>query len=264
MILGRTEEGLIKIKTDDPLGLRAVSCACCGDNPCAFFVGPAFFAPEYGGSLTIDDLPNELSVTVTLPIGYNEDTDETIYGPVDLVLPKIGEYEDEDYIWYRLMVPDVGPIKVWWDYTGAIRLKIIDSSDFIFYAGLYEGDFTSVPAKFVVNNPFNNTYFVNGVAVTRITESCSYTDCSPNIQDILTVTSPIKKPIWRGDNIQLEWDGYGSFIYDAYCFSLDKPYPVYSLAGSQKWAIRSGSEFYKKLGSQVNPIGTYEGGYVVT
>ena len=32
MILGRTPEGLIKIKKDDPLGLRAVNCACC--NPC--------------------------------------------------------------------------------------------------------------------------------------------------------------------------------------------------------------------------------------
>ena len=31
MILGRTTEGLIKIKKDDPLGLRAVNCACCGD-----------------------------------------------------------------------------------------------------------------------------------------------------------------------------------------------------------------------------------------
>jgi hypothetical protein len=29
MILGRTPEGAIKIKTDDPLGLRAVECACC-------------------------------------------------------------------------------------------------------------------------------------------------------------------------------------------------------------------------------------------
>ena len=29
MVIGRTEEGLIKIKTDDPLGLRAVNCACC-------------------------------------------------------------------------------------------------------------------------------------------------------------------------------------------------------------------------------------------
>ena len=30
MILGRTPEGLIKIKKDEPLGLRAVNCACCG------------------------------------------------------------------------------------------------------------------------------------------------------------------------------------------------------------------------------------------
>jgi len=29
MVIGRTTEGLIKIKTDDPLGLRAVPCACC-------------------------------------------------------------------------------------------------------------------------------------------------------------------------------------------------------------------------------------------
>lgn len=32
MILGRTPEGLIKIKKDEPLGLRAVNCACCGGN----------------------------------------------------------------------------------------------------------------------------------------------------------------------------------------------------------------------------------------
>lgn len=30
MILGRTPEGLIKIKKDEPLGLRAVNCGCCG------------------------------------------------------------------------------------------------------------------------------------------------------------------------------------------------------------------------------------------
>ena len=35
MILGRTPEGLIKIKKDDPLGLRAVNCACCGECGCA-------------------------------------------------------------------------------------------------------------------------------------------------------------------------------------------------------------------------------------
>lgn len=37
MILGRTPGGLIKIKKDDPLGLRAVNCACCGPQgfqPC--------------------------------------------------------------------------------------------------------------------------------------------------------------------------------------------------------------------------------------
>ena len=37
MILGRTPEGLIKIKKDEPLGLRAVNCACCGPQdfqPC--------------------------------------------------------------------------------------------------------------------------------------------------------------------------------------------------------------------------------------
>ena len=33
MVLGRTPEGLIKIKKDDPLGLRAVNCACCS-TPC--------------------------------------------------------------------------------------------------------------------------------------------------------------------------------------------------------------------------------------
>lgn len=251
MTLGRTSSGVIKIKTDG--GLRAVNCACCGGAPCAFFVGGAFFEPEDGGSLTIDDLPDTLSVTVTLPDG-----------PVNLILPKIGVWEDEEYIWYRLMIPDLGEVKIWWQAEGSIYAKILDGSDIGFYAGLYEGDFTQTTPKFIVNNPFNNTYLINGTTVTRVTESCSYTDCSPVLQEVVTVTSPIKKPIWQGDNIRLEWDGYGSFIYEVYCYSIEKPYSVYSLAGSQKWAIRSGSEFYKKLGSQVNPLGTYEGGYVVT
>ena len=30
MTLGRTDKGAIKIKSDSPLGLRAVNCACCG------------------------------------------------------------------------------------------------------------------------------------------------------------------------------------------------------------------------------------------
>ena len=34
VILGRTPEGLIKIKKDDPLGLRAVNCACCSTCGC--------------------------------------------------------------------------------------------------------------------------------------------------------------------------------------------------------------------------------------
>ena len=34
MTLGRTPAGAIKIKTDDPLGLRAVNCACCVNCGC--------------------------------------------------------------------------------------------------------------------------------------------------------------------------------------------------------------------------------------
>jgi len=34
MTLGRTPEGAIKIKKDDPLGLRAVNCACCNTCGC--------------------------------------------------------------------------------------------------------------------------------------------------------------------------------------------------------------------------------------
>jgi hypothetical protein len=35
MTLGRTPAGAIKIKKDDPLGLRAVECACCVNCGCA-------------------------------------------------------------------------------------------------------------------------------------------------------------------------------------------------------------------------------------
>lgn len=35
MGIGRSSAGAIKIKTDSPLGLRAVNCACCGGGACA-------------------------------------------------------------------------------------------------------------------------------------------------------------------------------------------------------------------------------------
>ena len=44
MIIGRTAENKIKIKTDEPIGLRAVECACC--NPCGY---DAFIEEEGGG-----------------------------------------------------------------------------------------------------------------------------------------------------------------------------------------------------------------------
>ena len=34
MVIGRSSTGAIKIKTDSPLGLRAVNCACCGGCDC--------------------------------------------------------------------------------------------------------------------------------------------------------------------------------------------------------------------------------------
>ena len=45
MILGRTPGGLIKIKKDDPLGLRAVNCACCATVIC----GPGYYYDMFGG-----------------------------------------------------------------------------------------------------------------------------------------------------------------------------------------------------------------------
>jgi len=65
MILGRTPEGLIKIKKDDPLGLRAVNCACC--NPCdeCFTISIPQALRELVANATID--------TVTI-LGYSPDS----------------------------------------------------------------------------------------------------------------------------------------------------------------------------------------------
>jgi len=56
MTLGRTSSGAIKIKTDSPLGLRAVECACCGGSygfPCADC--PPFLT-DFNFSLTGDQV----------------------------------------------------------------------------------------------------------------------------------------------------------------------------------------------------------------
>jgi hypothetical protein len=66
MTIGRTPSGAIKIKTDSPLGLRAVNCACCG--PCNFpqicFDG----SPSFGWVLT----PFNPPACYTAGLGPNE------------------------------------------------------------------------------------------------------------------------------------------------------------------------------------------------
>jgi hypothetical protein len=54
MILGRTPAGAIKIKTDSPLGLRAVECACCNTCPCGVTIPQAL--RELVANATIDTI----------------------------------------------------------------------------------------------------------------------------------------------------------------------------------------------------------------
>lgn len=59
MILGRTPEGLIKIKKDDPLGLRAVNCSCCGGEPeCCMYPAQGLADVDYGAN----DLPDAVTI----------------------------------------------------------------------------------------------------------------------------------------------------------------------------------------------------------
>ena len=51
MILGRTPEGLIKIKKDDPLGLRAVNCSCCAPP---VICGPGYYYDMFGAFVYAD------------------------------------------------------------------------------------------------------------------------------------------------------------------------------------------------------------------
>ena len=53
MILGRTDKGAIKIKSDGPLGLRAVNCACCGSCGCGIQVPQNLRTLVEGGNFTM-------------------------------------------------------------------------------------------------------------------------------------------------------------------------------------------------------------------
>jgi hypothetical protein len=48
MVLGRTADNKIKIRKDDPLGLRAVNCACCGG------CGPVYYDDMFGALIYAD------------------------------------------------------------------------------------------------------------------------------------------------------------------------------------------------------------------
>ena len=109
MILGRTPEGLIKIKKDDPLGLRAVNCACCGGCLCgsAVPINPPS-DPNFTKKLTGND-PNvapftqvsiNYSITVTTQSNLSHTASGTMNGSwVDAIVhdPE-GEYRCADYI----------------------------------------------------------------------------------------------------------------------------------------------------------------------
>ena len=88
MILGRTPEGLIKIKKDDPLGLRAVNCACCNPCGCGSVKLPSHL---------FETLKNATSATV-----WGTNSDEFIPNPAppfDFILWEM--------LWHGGPVPDV-------------------------------------------------------------------------------------------------------------------------------------------------------------
>ncbi len=103
MVLGRTPEGLIKIKKDDPLGLRAVNCACCG---CDFTIETAkttaislasnfnILTPDFAGSFTV---PIQFSGNPLL--NFKEfclgEYDPEFIGPCS---------EDENFIYYNVSI----------------------------------------------------------------------------------------------------------------------------------------------------------------
>lgn len=68
MILGRTAENKIKIKTDG--GLRAVGCACCGGGECCMYPAEALVNGLYSAS----DLPDEILAT-----NFRFSLDDTVF-----------------------------------------------------------------------------------------------------------------------------------------------------------------------------------------
>lgn len=98
MILGRTPEGLIKIKKDDPLGLRAVNCACCAQPGCCPYPSQALV----DGLYTYEDLPDAIDID---SIEFTKlDPPQFIGGVTQYYINSDGEYlgiEDQtpDSIW---------------------------------------------------------------------------------------------------------------------------------------------------------------------
>jgi hypothetical protein len=77
--LGRTPEGAIKIKKDDPLGLRAVNCACCVTTGCCMYSAIGLVDELY----TASDLPDTVTIGGTSysrsGTGYGNTTNGVIF-----------------------------------------------------------------------------------------------------------------------------------------------------------------------------------------
>ena len=115
MTLGRTDKGAIKIKSDSPLGLRAVNCACCGCGCDTAISGdllktmrnattgtcngasPTYFRASGGGfetSFQIGDFPNVTFYTCALSaqancfsFGVDNFENAMASGPAELCCP---------------------------------------------------------------------------------------------------------------------------------------------------------------------------------
>ena len=265
MILGRTPEGLIKIKKDAPLGLRAVNCACCGGK-CPYY--GIYYSSEFDSSYSFNDLPASLQLTgVATPFNdvvnvFKNSIQISVSGLINLLYVRpvfFNEYEPGFYEggW------GIGLYAEGWKN--------------VFYTQDFEGnwfeDTASEYSSFLISNFegqyrtldfFADTYSIlksgASVTVTRPTE------LDPYYEDIIV---PAKNRICNPGTDPYEyanpglWENTTGFklyfgaVYDVFDYSI-------IVDSSSKWTIKSETGVFRKIGNQDSPIGSYAGGYTVS
>lgn len=263
MILGRTAENKIKIKTDG--GLRAVGCACCGGARCLYY--GLYPASGYDFLYDRNDLPASLTLTgAATPFDdvvtvFKNSIQISISGLIELLYVRSifwNEYDDGYYEggW------GIGLYQDGW--KNVYYTQGFDKNWFEDTKSEYSNELVAnFPDQYRTLDYFASSYNIVNLGVSYQVNRPAEID--PYYNDIIV---PARNRICNPDTDPYEyanpglWENLGGD--QLYFGAVRTLSDNVTIEGSCKWTLKNAEGIFRKIGQQDTPLGSYEGNYTVS